>query len=308
MTIGVSSNHPVLSPMSSLSPLSRLKPLKGVRIFSLALNLPGPAALWRLRSMGARCTKVDPPAGDPMRLYSASAFADLSDGLKSVTLDLKSAAGQARLHRLLAQTDVLLTSFRPSALAKLGLDGKRLKKSHPALSLVAIVGAPGERAEEPGHDLTYQAEVGLVPDLALPPSLLADMAGALAASEAVLQTVLVQRQTGRGAHLEVALSEAARWLALPRQWGLTEAGQLLGGAHAGYRVYPCKNGRVALAALEPHFAAALGRVVGLGPIAPEACLLPATHEAVAAFVASKTRAQLDRLATQHDLPLLTLPA
>jgi len=48
--------------------------------------------------------------------------------------------------------------------------------------------------------------------------------------------------------------------------------------------------------------------VGLGPLTPEACLLPATHEAVAAFVARKTRAQLDQLATQHDLPLLTLPA
>jgi len=294
--------------MPSLSTLSRLKPLKGVRIVSLALNLPGPAALWRLRAMGARCTKVDPPAGDPMRLYSAAAFADLSAGLKAVTLDLKAATGQVRLHRLLAQADVLLTSFRPSALAKLGLDGKSLKRTHPALSLVTIVGAPGERAEEPGHDLTYQAEVGLVPDLALPPSLLADMAGALTATEAVLQAVLVQRQTGQGVRLEVALSEAARWLALPRQWGLTAPGQLLGGAHAGYRVYPCKNGRVALAALEPHFAAALGRVVGLGPLTPEACLLPATHEAVAAFVARKTRAQLDQLATQHDLPLLTLPA
>ena len=294
--------------MPSLSTLSRLKPLKGVRIVSLALNLPGPAALWRLRAMGARCTKVDPPAGDPMRLYSAAAFADLSAGLKAVTLDLKAATGQARLHRLLAQADVLLTSFRPSALDKLGLDGKSLKRTHPALSLVTIVGAPGERAEEPGHDLTYQAEVGLVPDLALPPSLLADMAGALTATEAVLQAVLVQRQTGQGVRLEVALSEAARWLALPRQWGQTAPGQLLGGAHAGYRVYPCKNGRVALAALEPHFAAALGRVVGLGPLTPEACLLPATHEAVAAFVARKTRAQLDQLATQHDLPLLTLPA
>jgi crotonobetainyl-CoA:carnitine CoA-transferase CaiB-like acyl-CoA transferase len=285
-----------------------VKPLKGVRIVSLALNLPGPAALWRLRAMGARCTKVDPPAGDPMRLYSPAAFADLSAGLKAVTLDLKAADGQAKLHKLLAQADVLLTSFRPSALAKLGLDGKSLKRAHPALSLVTIVGAPGERAEEPGHDLTYQAEVGLVADLAVPPSLLADMAGALAASEAVLQAVLAQRASGKGVRLEVALSEAARWLALPRQWGLTAPGQLLGGAHAGYRVYPCKNGRVALAALEPHFAAGLGQAFGLGPLTPEACLLPATHQAVAAFVAGKTRAQLDKLAAAHDLPLLTLPA
>ncbi len=291
--------------MIAFSPL--LKPLKGLRILSFALNLPGPAALIRLRAMGARCTQVLPPAGDPMAHYSPQAHGDLSSGIRQVTLDLKAPNGQQQLARRLAQADVLLTSFRPSALRKLGLDARQLRHTFPQLNTVAIVGAPGERAEEPGHDLTYQAEVGLVQGLQLPPSLLADMAGALAASEAVLQVVLQQQRTGKAAHGEVALSEAARWLAWPWTWGLTRPGDLLGGAHAGYRVYVCKNGRVALAALEPHFAAALGRVVGLSPLTPQDCLLPATHEVVAAFVARKTRAQLDRLAIQHDLPLLTLP-
>lgn len=294
--------------MSTLPLSSPLKPLKGVRVLSLALNLPGPAALWRLRALGARCTKVDPPAGDPMRVYSEAAFADLSQGLKTVTLDLKQPSGQARLERWLAQTDVLLTSFRPSALQKLGLDARALRRRHPHLCRVAIVGAPGAGAEIPGHDLTYQAEVGLVAGSAPPRSLLADMAGVLAASEAVLQVVLAQRSSGRAAHVEVALSEAARWLALPLHWGLTGSGQLLGGGHAAYRVYPCRGGRVAVAALEAHFGARLAQAAGLTITRAADWLLPATHQALERFFAHRTRAQLDRLAQAHDLPLHTLPA
>ncbi len=281
--------------------------LQGVRIVSLALNLPGPAALLRLRALGARCVKVEPPAGDPMRHYNPAAHEALSRAVTVVTLDLKTPTGQARLHRRLASADVLLTSFRPSALRKLGLDAATLRQRWPGLSCVEIVGAPGPAAEHPGHDLTYQAEAGLVSGQALPPSLLADMAGALMASEAVLAAVLAQRSTGQGVHRRVALSDAAHWLAQPLHWGLTGPGQLLGGAHAGYQVYACRDGRVALAALEPHFAAALGRVVGLAPLTPQDCLKPAAHQAVQAFMARHTCAELGALAQAHDLPLLTLP-
>ena len=107
------------------------KPLRGVRVLSLALNLPGPAAFMRLKAMGATCTKAEPPgpgggSGDPMGVYNPGAYAQLHDGIRTVTIDLKSDKGQAALHRHLARTDVLLTSFRPSALAKLGLAWKAL--------------------------------------------------------------------------------------------------------------------------------------------------------------------------------------
>lgn len=288
------------------------KVLKGLRILSLALNLPGPAALMRLRRMGALCTKAEPPAlagltsSDPMLQYSAQAYAHMHQGLRTVVINLKTESGQARLHQELARTDVLLTSFRPSALRKLGLGWRALHKAHPQLNLVTIVGAPGERAEEPGHDLTYQAEAGLIAGTDLPASLLADMGGALMASEAVLTTVLARARKGKGVMQEVALSSAAEWLALPRHWGLTTPNAVLGGAHAGYRMYPCKNGRVALAALEPHFAAALCKVVGLALPSMDTLLKPETHRAVAAFVAGKTRAQLDKLSVQHDIPLQTM--
>jgi crotonobetainyl-CoA:carnitine CoA-transferase CaiB-like acyl-CoA transferase len=289
--------------------------LKGTRILSLSLNLPGPAALLRLREMGATCTKFEPPApagastnvtGDPMSAYSRHAYDALHPGIRVRAVDLKTPEGQKNLQRQLAKTDVLLTSFRPSALTKLGLAWKDLHAQHPQLSLVAIVGAPGARAEEPGHDLTYMAENDLVTGLNLPATLYADMAGALMATEAVLQAVLLQRQKGTGRYFEVALSEAAAHLALPRTWGLTLPGTMIGGGHAGYRVYPCQDGRVALAALEPHFAKALCAVAGL-PWTGYAMMMQAgTQQALAEFVAKLSRQALDDLAQTHDIPLYTL--
>ena len=289
--------------------MSSTKPLRGVRILSLALNLPGPAALMRLAQMGARCTKINPPAGDPMQHYTPDGYALMHKGVAHKTLDLKSEAGQSAMHKLLPQTDVLLTSLRPSALIKLGLGWKTLHKQYPALSLIEVVGAPGPLAEIPGHDLTYQAEVGLVNGMDLPPSLFADMGGALMATEATLKAVLSLKTTGQGSRHEVALSEAAAWLALPRQLRMTTPDGAVGGAHAGYRVYACKNGRVAVAALEPHFALSLCKAAGLMLSHPVKDLFRSeTQQAIAAFFASKTRQQLDKLAAAQDIPLLTLPA
>jgi len=294
---------------------SPLKPLRGVRVLSLALNLPGPAAFMRLKALGATCLKVEPPgpksaptgtSGDPMGQYNPTAYAKLHAGIKVIAADLKSDKGQAALHKELARTDVLLTSFRPSALDKLGLSWKKLHKLYPSLSMVAIVGALGARAEEPGHDLTYLAEAGLVTGLDLPATLFADMAGAVMASEAALQAVLVQKTSGKGRFQEVALADAATWLALPRTWGLTQPAGSVGGSHAGYRVYACKDGRVAVAALEPHFAAALCQAAGVAASDIRSLFKPATHQAIAAFLLTQTRQQLDKLAVAKDIPLQTL--
>ena len=296
-------------------PASRtFRPLKGTRILSLALNLPGPAALMRCRAMGATCVKLEPPSGDPMGHYNKPAYAQLHEGVKVLGADLKTEAGQKVLHRELAKADVLLTSFRPSALEKLQIGWKKLHRLYPSLSQVALVGAPGARAEEPGHDQTYLADNGLVSGLDLPPTLYADMGGSLMASEAVLSAVLMRSEryagTGdvhpRGVFIEVALADAAGYLALPRTWGLTQPTGSVGGAHAGYRVYPCKDGRVAVAALEPHFAAALCTAAGLPPGDIRTMLAPATREAIAAFLKTQTRRQLDALAAARDIPLHTL--
>lgn len=293
---------------------STFQPLHGIRVLSLALNLPGPAALMRCRRMGADCTKIEPPAGDPMAHYDKAAYAEMHEGVKVLSADLKSEVGQQVLHRELAKADVLLTSFRPSALAKLGIPWPDLHGRYPALSQVSIVGAPGARAEEPGHDLTYLADNGLVPGTELPATLYADMSGSLMASEAVLQAALRKRErhavTGdpqpEGLYLEVALSEAAGYIALPRRWGLTQPSGAVGGAHAGYRVYRCKDGRVAVAALEAHFAARLCAAAGVEAGDLRAMFAPATHTGITAFFAVRTRGELDQLAAEQDLPLHTM--
>ena len=307
--------------------LTTLKPsdktLTGVRILSVALNLPGPAAMMRLADMGAKCSKLEPlPAkgmpqkstADPMGLYAPHAYAQLHQGVTVVQADLKTEKGQAQLHKLLASTDVLLTSFRPSALKKLGLAWADLHGQFPTLNMVSIVGSTGAGAEIPGHDLTYLAAHGLVTGLDLPATLFADMAGSVQASEAVLKVLWQRakpgRSNGKGVFHEVALEDAAAYLALPRHWGLTAPKGSVGGAHAGYQVYACANGRVAVAALEPHFAAKLLELAGVVKTASpssDPMLRPATKTQLAAYFAKLTRQQINALARQHDLPLMSLP-
>lgn len=287
--------------------------LAHTRVLSLALNLPGPGALMRCAQMGAQCTKLEPPpppgfaSADPMGIYSPTAYGTMHHGVRVLHAQLKTPEGQATLHEELARTDVLITSFRPSALAKLGMAWEVLHERYPRLSLVRIVGATGARAEEPGHDLTYQADAGLVSSEEMPPTLFADMAGALMASEAVLQAQLARAHSGVGHCIEVGLAEAAQWLALPRHWKLTTPDGDVGGAHAGYRVYPCADGRVAVAALEPHFAARLCEAAGL-PARGDVEYLrePGTHAAIARFLQGQTRDQLTALAHARDIPLHAL--
>ena len=246
----------------------------------------------------------------------------LHEGMRIVSANAKTEAGQKIIHRELAKADVVLTSFRPSALVKLGLDWKTLHKKYPHLSQVAIVGAGGDRAEEPGHDLTYMADNGLVQGLNLPPTLYADMGGSLMASEAVLKAVLMQKLSTaggkkpvKGDYFEVALADASRYLGLPLAWGMTrlpgtqgksDLGGAVGGGHAGYKVYASRDGRVAIAALEPHFAKSLCGLAGVAYQSAATMYAAPTHAAVAAFLVAKTGRQLDQLAIEHDLPLHTL--
>jgi alpha-methylacyl-CoA racemase len=284
-----------------------MKALKGTRILSLALNLPGPAALSRLHAMGANCLKIEPPGGDLMVNYSRTAYAAMHSGVKLLELNLKTEAGQAALHKQLKRADVLLTSFRPSALHKLALRWTELHKRYPKLSMVSIFGATGAAAELPGHDLTYLAQNGLVQGTDLPATLYSDMSSALLVTEAVLKSQLQQVKKGKGSRFEVAISEAAHWLAMPRAWGLTQPEAVLGGGHAGYRVYACLDGRVAVAALEPHFARALCMAAGMSATNFQSMMNPATHELLSGFFSQLSCVQLELLAVERDIPLHTLP-
>ncbi len=280
--------HAALTPRHAAD----FAPLHGTRIVSLALNLPGPAALARLHALGAQALKIEPPAGDPMRAMCAPLYRAMHRGIARRRVDLKSEAGRDALMGELDRADLFLTSFRPSALRRLGLDPQTLAARLPRLSTVAIVGARGRAAEEPGHDLTYQASAGLIDAPRPPATLLADMCGALLAVEAALGALLQASRVGRGVALQVALADAAAFAAVPRSAGLTAPGELLAGALPGYAVYRCRDGLVALAALEPHFATALQQQAGA-----------LTGRALRAWCAARDTAALHALARRHDLPL-----
>lgn len=246
-----------------------------------------------------------------MMQYCQHAYDTMHAGVRVVRADLKSQVGQKRLHRLLAATDILLTSFRPSALRKLGLSWRELQSRYPELSLVQIVGATGPGAEIAGHDLTYMAENGLVKGLSLPATLFADMAGALMASEACLAVSLERHHKASGSNVMVALRDAARFLGHPREWGLTLPTGAVGGAHAGYGVYACKDGRVAVAALEPHFADALITAAGLASkqtAEQTNWFSPTVARRLKRYFATQSCEQLTALADANDLPLLCIPA
>ena len=139
-----------------------LRPLKGVRILSLALNLPGPAALMRCRAMGATCVKIEPPAGDPMGAYRQGAYGQLHEGVKVLSADLKTEAGQKLLHRELAKTDVLLTSFRPSALDKLQIGWKKLHKLVYPIAILGVLHYYWMAKADKTEPLIYAAILGLL--------------------------------------------------------------------------------------------------------------------------------------------------
>jgi len=271
--------------------------LAGLRVVTTALNLPGPAACARLRDLGATVDKVEPPSGDPMRAYHAAWYEALHESIRVHCVDLKTPDGRAQMEALLLEADLLVTAQRPAALARLGLGARDLAQRFPRLCHVAIVGHAPPREEDAGHDLTYMAEAGLLAPPSMPPTLFADMAGAERAVTTALALVIA-RDRGRPARAAHApLADAAAWLAQPRAHGLTAPGALLGGGYAGYNVYATKDGWIAVAALEPHFARALGHALAIEPI--DAARL-------AERFAAETARHWESWARARDLPIVAL--
>lgn len=268
-------------------------PLAGTVVVSLAVNLPGPLAARRLAALGAHVTKVEPPAGDPMKAYLPALYDALLAGQEVLTADLKEEAGRSVLEDLLAQADVLLTSSRPRALGRLGLSWTELSAAWPRLSQVAIMGQTGAHADRAGHDLTYQAQAGTLAPAGLPRVLLADQVGAERVVAEALLALRVRDATGLGGYREVGLADVAAELAEPVRHGLTAPGGLLGGGLPAYGIYPAAEGRVAVAALEPHFAERLRALLHIDGSAAE----------LSRVLLSRTAAQWDSWAAEHDLPL-----
>lgn len=274
-------------------------PLEGVRVVSIAINLPGPAAAARLQSQGATVTTVLPPGGDPLDHYAPPYFEELHAGQVVERVDLKEQAGRLRLEELLAEADVFLTSARPPALARLALDHASVSGRHTHLCQVDIVGHPGEGSDVAGHDLTYQAAAGLLRDGRLPTTLLVDLAGAERAAGEAAAALVERARTGRGCRREVALADVAEAMAGPLRHGLTAPGGLLGGGLPVYGVYAAAHGRVAVAALEPHFVERLCTALGIEPE-------DLTRQRLAQVLAGRDADAWQQWAVERDIPLVAV--
>ena len=269
--------------------------LRGINVVSLSINTPGPVAASRLARLGATVTKVEPPTGDPLKTFARSWYDSLSSGQTIVTLDLKSADGRAQLDSLVNQADLLLASYRPSALARLGLDWKSLHARFPRLCFAGIIGYPPPQEEKSGHDLTYLAETGLVTPPELPSSLFVDLAGAERCVSQSLALLLHFARTGEAGCALISLYDCAVELSAPVKAGLTNRGGILGGGSPFYGVYQADEGWVAIAALEPHFAQRL---------ASELKIAQPNHAAFERAFRERSASEWERWAAERDLPVV----
>ena len=271
--------------------------LQGVKIVSLALNAPGPVAAARLTQMGAEVTKVEPPAGDGLNKFAPAWYESLCTGQTVKKIDLKNADGREQLEDLLATADLLLTSFRPAALQRLGLDWESLHARHSQLCFVGIVGYFSPDEERTGHDLTYQGDFGLLQPPQMPPSLFVDLAGAERAVSMALALLHHAARHGDAGCAWVSLHECARDLAAPHRAGLTSAGGLLAGGYPMYGFYQTSDGWIAIAALEQHFADRLLR---------ELNLTHADRSQLECIFLQRSAAEWEQWAVDRGLPLVAI--
>jgi alpha-methylacyl-CoA racemase len=250
-------------------------PLSGVRVLDLSRLLPGAYCAQLLQAQGAQVTKIEPPAGDPIRrLPGGDAYFDaLHRGQQVLTIDLRTESGHQALRRRIVDTDVLVEGFRPGVLDRIELGYAALSGINPALVYCAITGygSSGPMARRAGHDLNYLARSGalsLMPQCdgapAIPGLQVADLAGGLQAAFLIATALAGRDQRGRGTRVEVSMTDLMHsWTALPRaamKAGLP--GLPLTGEVPCYHVYSVRGGYLTVAALEADFWAEFCRAIG----------------------------------------------
>jgi len=268
--------------------------LAGMRVVSLALNIPGPVAAWRLAQMGAEVVKIEPLRGDPVAVTSPLWYEELHRNVEVVRCDLRAQADRANVLARLANADLFISSIRASALVRAGLGWETLRTQFGRLSQIAIVGETSPNADRAGHDLTYQAQAGLLAPPAMPRTVIGDLAAAERAVWAALAAVHQRDRSGAGCYVEIGIVDAANAFAVPLRYGLTSSTGYLGGALPAYNLYRARDGWVAVAALEPHFEERLRALTGLASL---------EYDAIASVMATRDAAEWERLGSEHDLPL-----
>jgi crotonobetainyl-CoA:carnitine CoA-transferase CaiB-like acyl-CoA transferase len=272
--------------------------LDGVRVVALATNIPGPLAAARLRALGATVTKIEPIAGDPLHHAAPRWYAHICAGIEIVALNPRDPGERERLHERVRDADVLITTMRESALARLDLDWEKLHAAAPRTIHVAVVGEGPPHADRAGHDLTYQAKAGLISPPAMPRTLVADLAAAERVVSAILAALLLRARDGVGIRTDVAIVDAALEFNAPLRFGLTGATDSLGGGLPAYNLYRASDGWIAVAALEAHFAERLRDVLQIETL---------DTESLRDAFSRRTLVQWEALAEEADLPLAAVP-
>ena len=322
-------------------------PLQGVRVLDLSRLLPGGFCSLLLADFGADVLKVeDTGMGDYIRwsppfyegahpTASSALFLSLNRNKRSIRLDLKSEGGREALLRLVREYDVVLESFRPGVLDRLGVGYERMRQENPGIVFCAIsgYGQTGPKRDASGHDMNYLGLVGLLGltgehrgEPVQAAGQIADLGGgALMAAFGILAALRERDGDGRagsgsgeGQLVDVSMADGAlSWLAMvaaayfaedmvPRRGDLPLAGSLI-----CYRPYECADGWVSLGALEPKFWQAWCRGVGRSELIAAQFEGPGSqaHEQVKAIFKERTREEWQAFAREHDCclePLLEL--
>ncbi|MDP9096432.1 MAG: CoA transferase [Pseudomonadota bacterium] len=199
-------------------------PFAGIRILSLAEQLPGPLATMLLADLGADVILVErPDGGDPSRRFPGL-FAALNRNKRSVTIDLKSDAGRARFLDLVDTADAVLEGYRPGVMKRLGIDAMTLRARKPSLVCLSIsaFGQTGPYAQLAGHDLSIQSALGMIDvpvgqesGAALPMLPLADIASGMYAAFAIATALFSRCRSGQGSDTDVSMSDSLlSWMAI----------------------------------------------------------------------------------------------
>jgi crotonobetainyl-CoA:carnitine CoA-transferase CaiB-like acyl-CoA transferase len=285
------------------------RPLAGIRVLDLSRLLPGPVLTMVLADMGADVVKVEAPGvGDylrqmpPARRDLGGRFLAVNRNKRSLVLDLKHPSGRDALLAMVERADVVVETFRPGVLDRLGVGYAALEARNPGIVLCSIsgYGQSGPYVHRAGHDINY---IGLAGVLAMggerdgmpamPGVQIADLpGGALWGATAVLAALVGRQCTGRGAHLDISMTEGALALLAP-ELGAHDAGgptpsrgtTTLNGGLACYRVYRTGDGRyLSVGALEPKFWLAFNQAIGRKADMAELIAPPVQQDAIAAEV------------------------
>jgi crotonobetainyl-CoA:carnitine CoA-transferase CaiB-like acyl-CoA transferase len=249
--------------------------LDGVRILDLSRHLPGPLATLLLADMGAEVLKIEPPEGDGLRAMNPSGAGDrpvyfetVNAGKTTRRMDLRQPDVRGEFFDLVKRSDVLIESFRPDVMARLGVGSDALNAVNPRLIYCSLngFGCSGPLAARAAHDINYLSLAGALYHVAqrenssfdMP---LADCAGGLFAALAILGALHGRARDGQGCHLDLALVDAVMPLQIFQLAELSLSSSppvpgtgLLNGGAACYHVYETADGRrVTLAALEAKF-------------------------------------------------------